>query len=488
MSNTPEPSSPSTGLSPKNVSTASRYVSPLDTLASHYDKEVQELVASKDKDWARAVSSLRAARMKLTESGIYEIVGATSLLKHHVVPTAIDSLTDFGFVACDAFTAVYSYKAILGVLSCSGDAPAKRAAGIAYLLGITAVQTLLEHPIMLSQHPSLVGSDSFSLGSYAVAMTMLSMFDPSRQFFDERPYHEWIASNGWKVPTPNPAYGGSSVLTVAASFAAFAKAHPDEMPVCPVNVYPSSIAPGIGKDQNDARSIMIQQIISTARSVRGLNATPGKVPSGSDGVNMLLQMTTPKVPYLDVIRRALRENFARDTEEPSWRRLNPKFQHSGISFPSPERRPLSQGLLFGVDVSSSAVDYLSKFFAEIAGLVEAIRPPFVTVLYVTTHVMQAEKFEGSKLRNLRKSARPVGHGGTDMRTIINWINDPECRSEGHEDDVYQMFLCYTDGETPWPSLEDIKGTPADVPHFWVEPFAPDSYWKRPETGRVLLID
>lgn len=171
----------------------------------------------------------------------------------------------------------------------------------------------------------------------------------------------------------------------------------------------------------------------------------GKLPVG---VSKLVQgIINPPTPWFQLLERFMLYHVK---EGVSFHRPNKRFVCHDLYMPSQGIKPRLGVVVIQVDESGSVcANELAHFAGHVNRIIEACNPERVIVLHTSSHVAEVEEFTTDDL--------PIGFkqhtsGGTDMHAGIRW-----CIEEGIEPDV---FVCLTDGYTPW-------GTSPMFPVAWL---------------------
>ena len=171
----------------------------------------------------------------------------------------------------------------------------------------------------------------------------------------------------------------------------------------------------------------------------------GKLPVG---VSKLVQgIINPPTPWFQLLERFM---LYQVKDGVSFRRPNKRFMCHDLYMPSHDVKPRLGTVVIQVDESGSiGADELAHFSGHANRIIEMCNPERVIVLHTSSHVAKVEEFTTDDLPIKFKQHTT---GGTDMPAGIRW-----CIEEGIEPDV---FVCLTDGYTPW-------GTPPMFPVAWL---------------------
>lgn len=112
---------------------------------------------------------------------------------------------------------------------------------------------------------------------------------------------------------------------------------------------------------------------------------------------------------------------------------------------TPRRSGFGCGLVVvGIDTSGSiGAKELTRFFAELAGIIDLVKPKLVAAVWCDADVNRVDYLEtGADLEELAKKKAPGG-GGTDFRPVFKWIEQ--------EGEVPDALVYLTDGYGSFPS-------------------------------------
>lgn len=145
-----------------------------------------------------------------------------------------------------------------------------------------------------------------------------------------------------------------------------------------------------------------EALIQAAINARGM----GKLPAGLE--LFIENRLNPKLCWQELLSRFIERSARSDY---SWLSPNRRYLHQGLYLPSLKNSELSE-IVIAVD-SSASIDpaKLSRFAAEISGIMEQY-PAIVHLLYCDTRVVRYEVFQRC---DLPIEINPKGGGGTDYR-------------------------------------------------------------------------
>jgi predicted metal-dependent peptidase len=179
---------------------------------------------------------------------------------------------------------------------------------------------------------------------------------------------------------------------------------------------------------------------------------------GADGV--IGDLLTPKVDWRRVLREFVQE-LCSGRDESSWRKPNRRYLAQDVYLPSMQGVKMG-ALVVGFDTSGSCfgTDVMTAFAAEVAGIVEQVRPEKVIVVYWDTRVAGHQVFEDGQFAVL--SMKPQGGGGTRGEVLFDWLREQKIQAQA----VVQL----TDGEvgsfgkSDWPTLWCITNKRIKAPY------------------------
>ncbi len=189
---------------------------------------------------------------------------------------------------------------------------------------------------------------------------------------------------------------------------------------------------GTAAEQAVASRKLKQRVASASNIARMAGQMTGEL---ARMVGALLDTVVPWTEYLrDYMLRT-----AQDDE--SWVKRNRR--HSRTILPGRHSERMGE-IIFIPDTSGSmwgAGQDLDKICSEIAACAGMMNPERIRVIWADSSVKGEQVFEEGEFSYA--ALRPVGGGGTDMRTALSY-------AEQYEPEI--VILC-TDGFSPWPSQE-----------------------------------
>lgn len=215
----------------------------------------------------------------------------------------------------------------------------------------------------------------------------------------------------------------------------------------PKFVFDTILAPGAsqGKDPhqavNDRNETEWQTQIAAAARVQ--EATMGKMPAGLS--RFFQDALDPKVDW----REQIQTLFARKLGSGSYDFKKPDRRLIVRDIYAPGKSGFGAGtIVMAADTSGSiGAKELDMFFAEIAGLLEDLKPQRLVILWCDAHVHRVDECdEPSDLNVIRADKNGVGGGGgTSFVPVFDWIE-----KEGITPDA---LVYLTDGMGTFPSHE-----------------------------------
>jgi predicted metal-dependent peptidase len=161
-------------------------------------------------------------------------------------------------------------------------------------------------------------------------------------------------------------------------------------------------------------------------------------PNGSGGDRILDGLLNPKINPYDLLREYM-VSVCADREDSTWRRPNRRFLSQDIYMPSTYAEALGR-IIIAVDTSGSIGGReLQEFFTEVAHICKSLQPEGVDLLYWDTKVCQHEFYNRDEIDNMITSTKPAGGGGTDVRSVSEWIR------AGSNFVTPEVLLVFTDG-------------------------------------------
>jgi predicted metal-dependent peptidase len=152
----------------------------------------------------------------------------------------------------------------------------------------------------------------------------------------------------------------------------------------------------------------------------------------------------PEIDWTEQIRTELARKVGSGSY--NWRRGDRRYIGRDIFLPSQSGFGAGHIVIWGDTSGSRGDSEIASSIAEIAGLIEDVRPRRLTVLWGDSDVANVEELdEASDLARLD----PRGGGGTDIEPCLAWVAE-NC------DEPPDMFIAFTDGYLTFPD---------DAPHY-----------------------
>ena len=397
--------------------------------ATNSDPEIRKRILSAELD-------IRRARSRLATSQVWGVIAPMlSLTEHHVV------LATEGLVFCGSDMKYTLYS--LEYVEALKKQPNGRQA-LAYMVLHEVAHCAFQHHYL-----SRTGTPNDAHWDWALDQAIAHYIQNSDPTRDTVTPDHWV---GCKV---NSDYAKLTVKQI------YAKAKQDKS--LNLTGYQVMHFKNVSDHQKSQLQEMVRSSIAAAR-LRGLRSDgkPGTDMGGGD--DLLFEQAQAKVPWQKLVLNHLDPIFTPGYDQQNWTRLNHRYRSMGMIMPLSYSQEVG-GLLVEVDVSGSALHALGQFMSDLQELVLALRPRFVTILYVTTVVMATQHFTPDVYANLRNLLEPKGNGGTDMRAMYQWYTNPNLRTSEFREMEYAAMIGFTDGETPWPTPEETKK--AGIPVFWI---------------------
>lgn len=173
----------------------------------------------------------------------------------------------------------------------------------------------------------------------------------------------------------------------------------------------------------------------------GLNGTGGLGKELGD-------LLDPKVDWRELLREFVTSTCAAK-DASSWRKVNRRFISHDVYLPSLIGESV-ENIVICPDMSGSTWcgDTLQKFFSEMIGIANIVKPQKLDLIYWDTQVTNHETFRFGEYEALANITQPKGGGGTNPMCVSDLM-----KKEGMKPDCIIML---TDGEVPnwgsdWPA-------------------------------------
>lgn len=159
--------------------------------------------------------------------------------------------------------------------------------------------------------------------------------------------------------------------------------------------------------------------------------------------HMFKELLEPEVHWVDHIAATMARKVGSGSYD--WRKPDRRFIVRDINLPG--RSGFGAGwLVMWGDTSGSISDgELERYMAEVADIIESVKPKRLTILWCDAKIHHVDEVEEAcDLHHIR--ARGVGgRGGTSLHPVMQWIEE-----QGEQPD---MFLGFTDGCVDFPAME-----------------------------------
>jgi len=167
-----------------------------------------------------------------------------------------------------------------------------------------------------------------------------------------------------------------------------------------------------------------------------------------------------EIPWQQVLRQFVTQTIGGNRQ---WLPPNRRHVWKGMYLQS-TRQQQFRGVV-ALDTSGSCISDLSKFFAELVGLLNSFGKYELDVIYCDAEIQKVEHYSDDVNPPTNKTWKMYGGGGTDHNPVFKWIEKnciepPNC------------VICLTDGYTSTPER------PPEYPVLWV----------LTETGKNFLGD
>jgi len=165
------------------------------------------------------------------------------------------------------------------------------------------------------------------------------------------------------------------------------------------------------------------------------------------------ELLAPKVDWREVLREFV-QSVCVGLDDSSWNRVNKRFIGDDVYFPSMISESVGE-IVVGADMSGSIGGaVVTKFLSEVKAIADEVHPEKLHLMYWDTAVAGHEEYDASNMDNLVQSTKPRGGGGTDPRSVMNYVNNRNIKP--------QCIIILTDGE-----VGNAWGNDWNAPVLWV---------------------
>jgi predicted metal-dependent peptidase len=140
-------------------------------------------------------------------------------------------------------------------------------------------------------------------------------------------------------------------------------------------------------------------------------------------------------------------------DDSSWNRVNKRFVGDDVYFPTMISESIGE-IVVAPDMSGSCTHYITPFLSEVKAIMDEVHPEKLHLLYWDHVVAGHEEYDASNMDSLVQSTKPRGGGGTDPRSVMNYVNNRNIKP--------QCIIILTDGE-----VGGNWGTEWNAPVLWV---------------------
>ena len=148
--------------------------------------------------------------------------------------------------------------------------------------------------------------------------------------------------------------------------------------------------------------------------------------TGSNGMKHLKELLKPSIDFREQIREFVTTN-CNGKDFGTYRKVNRRYIGSDIIMPSTISETV-EALVCAGDMSASIGDNERKvIIGATAKAAQDVLPEEMHVLYWTTEITGAEKYERDELDTIEDATKPVGFGGTDPRCIPAYLREHQIK-------------------------------------------------------------
>ena len=150
----------------------------------------------------------------------------------------------------------------------------------------------------------------------------------------------------------------------------------------------------------------------------------------------------PEVDWTEQVRTEIHRKVGSGSY--NWRKGDRRFIGRDIFLPSQSGFGAGHLVIWGDTSGSRSDKEIASSIAEIAGIIEDVKPQRLTVLWGDAEIANVEEIDEAS--DLTKLDPRGGGGGTDVDPALEWI-------EQNCDEPPDMFLAFTDGYLTFPDEE-----------------------------------
>lgn len=245
--------------------------------------------------------------------------------------------------------------------------------------------------------------------------------------------NDHLIKQGYSMPVGglhNPKYSDMSTEEVY-------KALPTEIQI-PWEDLDTSNIKDKEEHQQEVENILVRAAIQAESAGQNIGDLPG------DLLRKIKELRDPKLPWYQLLRRYMNQT---KKEDYSWHKPNKRYIPD-FYLPSLYSEGMGE-LVIAIDVSGSVSDEdFIIFISEVASILKTLKPASITIIQFDTVITNI-----SKVKDIKELAKVkfTGGGGTDIKEVLNWVNE-------HNP---QVVIWLTDGHFYQHPITN------KVPTFWV---------------------
>lgn len=213
------------------------------------------------------------------------------------------------------------------------------------------------------------------------------------------------------------------------------------------DVLPPPIDPVTGEEDVPTEGEFREAVARAAAAAKAMGNLPGNL------AKRVEEILAPQVEWRDHVRMLMTGMFGAKGE--TWAKLDRrsaalyglgmKLGSDNPFFLKPGRKGYgADTVIVARDTSGSIGDEEeSAYMGEIGGILADVRPRRVILLDCDTRICQVQELYCLEEASDEKVRTTLGHGGTDLRKIFDWVRDNDHKPE--------CLIVLTDCQTPWPN-------------------------------------
>lgn len=160
-------------------------------------------------------------------------------------------------------------------------------------------------------------------------------------------------------------------------------------------------------------------------------------------MRMFDELLHPEVPWIELLEAEFARRIGSGGED--WTRPDGRFICRDLYIPSRSGHGAGHIVVYGDTSGSISTDELTKYFTEIAGLIEDMAPKRLTLVWCDCAISHVDEIEDPSDMHEVRCRGVGGGGGSSVVPVFDWIAE--------QDDKPEALVGFTDGYIDFPDHE-----------------------------------